>query len=72
VQESYEGTREHVNKIQDQMDKINETVVNIDETTIINIKHQFFIIMLDGKVINALTETKSTQSCYICGKNLKK
>jgi hypothetical protein len=38
VQESYEGTREHFNKIQDQIDKINETAVNIDETTIINIK----------------------------------
>jgi hypothetical protein len=53
------------------MDKINETAVNIDETTIINIKHQFFITMLDEKVINALTETNSTQSTFV-EKNLKK
>jgi hypothetical protein len=71
VQESYEGTREHVNKIQDRIDNINETAVNIDETTIINIKHQFFITMLDEKVINALTETNSTQSTFV-EKNLKK
>lgn len=26
-----------------------------------------FLTMIDGKVINALTETKSTSTCYICG-----
>jgi hypothetical protein len=36
------------------MDKINETAVYIDK------KHQLFITMLGGKVINAITETKPT------------
>lgn len=33
----------------------------------IQVNHKLVLTMIDGKVCNALTETVSTQRCYLCG-----
>jgi flagellar basal body P-ring protein FlgI len=40
VKESSEGTRQHVNAVQNQMDNIKNTVVTIDNTKIVNVQHK--------------------------------
>lgn len=35
--------------------------------TEVSVKHELLFTMIDGKVCNALTETSSSQKCYICG-----
>lgn len=35
------------------------------------IKHSLMFAMIDGKVCNAVTNTTSTQMCYICGASCK-
>lgn len=44
----------------------------INSTTIVNqrniqVSHKLIFSMIDGKVCNALTDTKSTQKCFLCG-----
>ena len=38
----------------------------------ITITHNLLFTMIDGKICNAVTGTKSTQTCYICGSTSKK
>lgn len=37
----------------------------------ISVKYELIMTLIDGKVLNVLTETKSSQSCPICGGNPK-
>lgn len=52
------------------MSSISEEIANLYPTKIedleIDIKHNLLFTMVDGKIGNYLTQTSSTQSCYIC------
>lgn len=52
------------------MSSISEEIANLYPTKIedlgIDIKHDLLFTMVDGKICNYLTQTSSTQSCYIC------
>ncbi|KAL4125867.1 hypothetical protein QTP88_010104 [Uroleucon formosanum] len=37
-----------------------------DKDSIINCKFRMYLTMLDGKAINSLTNTNSSQTCYLC------
>lgn len=37
----------------------------------VHVRHNVIFAMVDGKVCNALTDTTSTQKCYICGATCK-
>ena len=51
---------------QDQIDNIEQINLEVNGTNFsVNLKME--ITMLDGKAINALTNTRSTQSCNVCG-----
>jgi hypothetical protein len=64
--------RQHVLHIEDQIEKLLSTVIAFNNPFLnVTIEHQMQCTMIDGKVIYALTNTKSTQSCYICGKSSK-
>jgi len=52
--------------ILDQITSLKPTILNIGGKEI-SIVHKLYLTMVDGKVCNALTGTKSTQRCYICG-----
>ena len=42
-------------------------VMNEEKNEYLNIKFKIDLTMFDGKVLNVLTDTASTQSCNICG-----
>ena len=54
------------------------TVVNLENSQTSVVKHILGMIMIDGKTCNAITDTKSAQTCNVCGatpkemNNLKK
>jgi len=37
-----------------------------DKDSIINCEFRMYLTMLDGKAINSLTNTNSSQTCYLC------
>lgn len=51
--------------IQNQINFLRPTKVSVDGFEVI-VSYVFFLTMVDGKVVNVLTNTKSSQSCNIC------
>lgn len=52
--------------VQNQIDNLKPIILNKNDRTI-RVSCNMLLTMVDGKAINSLTETKSTQSCYLCG-----
>lgn len=63
---------ETVDITNDEIRYFNEQIVNLEETVIqnateqVSIKHTMLFTMVDGKVCNSATQTKSTMRCFIC------
>lgn len=64
----FEHTKETTEKILEKFNYYESKLKNLNPTMIrgAEIQHQFFCTMLDGKAVNAITNTKSTE-CHICG-----
>lgn len=69
VKETIAVAKEEKNYIDLLISKLKET--KIDEPKKITIKHTLLFTMIDGKVCNAITDTKSSSVCYICGASSK-
>lgn len=52
--------------IDQQIKELKPTKYYMDEANV-EITHQLVFTMVDGKICNTLTDTTSTQRCYICG-----
>lgn len=66
AKETTELTKTETNRILEEVDNLTETVCDLGDFQI-SVKHVLLLTMTDGKVCNALTETLSSQKCYICG-----
>ena len=64
--ESTEFTVLETDKIKKEIDQLIPTLCIINNQEI-SITHKLLLTMVDGKICNALTETRSSQKCYICG-----
>lgn len=64
--ESVELAKEEKQFIESQINALRPTKVNINRQ-VVTIQHTFIFSMIDGKICNFITNTKSTQKCYICG-----
>lgn len=57
--------------------RVDEEIKNLTDSTvhvvekIVKVSHNLILSMIDGKVCNALTETTSTQKCFLCGSTSK-
>lgn len=65
VKESLDITQSEIADIESKISRLNKTVIEGDRT--LEVKHTLAFTMVDGKVCNAATNTKSTMKCYICG-----
>lgn len=70
VKESNDVSKEEIEYIENSISSLTPTEVNIFGKKFF-IRHIFKMTMVDGKVCNAATDTKSTSQCYICGKTTK-
>ncbi|KAH9632262.1 hypothetical protein HF086_002897 [Spodoptera exigua] len=66
VKETMEMTKIETNKVLEQINNLEPTSCDLAGSEI-SVKHKLLLTMTDGKVCNALTETHSSQKCYICG-----
>ncbi|CAH2107387.1 unnamed protein product [Euphydryas editha] len=65
IHETSDVTDEEIQYYNNQIRSLDETKV-LRATGEISIKHTMLFTMVDGKVCNAATQTKSTMRCYIC------
>lgn len=54
-------------ELRNQINTLKEVVINIDGDKTIVIKFKLYLTLIDGKVLNVLTGTKSSLCCPICG-----
>ncbi|KAF2891826.1 hypothetical protein ILUMI_14347 [Ignelater luminosus] len=64
MKETTESIRKEVVKVRDEVAKLNPYEIHINDK-LVPINFVLHLTMVDGKVINALTES-SSQSCHIC------
>lgn len=70
VKETTDVTNEEINYVQDAAKSLKRTTVNL-KGQLFSVATIFKMTMVDGKVCNAATGTKSTSRCYICGATSK-
>lgn len=61
---------EEVSKMREQINLLEPITFDFDGQKI-EINYKMLLTMIDGKVAQALTNTKSSSSCIICKKNFK-
>lgn len=66
VKESADIINEEINYIKTALNSVQPSEVTLENKTFF-VKHTMMLTMVDGKVCNAATSTKSTMRCYICG-----
>lgn len=59
-------TISETNEVLKEIEELQPTKVSIFEREV-SVNHELLLTMVDGKICNALTETSSSQKCYICG-----
>lgn len=70
VKENTDVTEEEINFVKNSSDSLSKTEVIMNGNKYL-VSHAFVMTMVDGKVCNAATGTKSTSRCYICGATSK-
>lgn len=64
--ETPEKTKAVVDDIKKQIRAAQASLINKDGV-VVNVKHELFLTMIDGKVAQVLTDTPSGSTCTICG-----
>lgn len=70
AKESTDVTKNEINYVQESVKLLNNTKVILKNQEY-QFGHMLKMTMVDGKVCNAATDTKSTSKCYICGATSK-
>lgn len=66
AKETTELITTETNKVLEEASQLLPSLCTVGETQV-SVVHKFILTMTDGKVCNALTNTRSAQKCYICG-----
>lgn len=66
AKETNDFTLTETNRLLEEVNALLPTRIDFGDSQI-SVKHELLLTMTDGKVCNALTETRSTQKCFICG-----
>lgn len=70
VKETVDITNEEIKYIESKINSLEDTQITLINKTF-SVKHVMMLTMVDAKVCNAATMTKSTMKCYICGATSK-
>jgi len=44
------------------------SIVTLKNDDLISVKHELVLSVIDGKICNAISDNRSAEKCYICGK----
>lgn len=69
TKESTDITKNEINYIEAKINSLNKT--QIGGNRCMEVKHTLAFTMVDAKVCNAATDTRSTMKCYVCGATSK-
>lgn len=64
--ETPEKTKAVVDNIQSQINSLSPSIINKSGEGV-QVKHELFLTMIDGKIAQALTDTPSASTCTVCG-----
>lgn len=64
--ETKELTTIETNKVLEEINALLPTICKVIESEV-SVTHVMLLTMIDGKICNTLTETSSSQKCFICG-----
>lgn len=67
TKENRENILKEKQNIEEEINALNTLVVNIGDKRMLHVKFRLYLTLIDGKVLNILTGTKSSQACSICG-----
>ena len=54
-------------EIDHQIEKLSDFEMKLPNDKILKINYKLYMTLIDGKILNILTDTKSSQACPICG-----
>lgn len=66
VKETSDVVHTEVTNIEHQIERLYHTEINISNTQSVKVKYQMHLTMIDGKILNIITGTRSMQVCAIC------
>ena len=66
IKETVQVVKQELNSVENQIRQLTPTSVRLPCLNVI-IEHQLALTMIDGKIANAITDTKSAQLCPVCG-----
>lgn len=67
VQETKEKVLQNVNEIKNQIRLIVPFKISLNDTIEVTVSYNFYMSLIDGKVLAYVTNTSSMQNCCICG-----
>lgn len=70
TKETTDVTKEEISYVEESVKRLQPTEIFLNGNKFM-FDHVFKMTMVDGKVCNAATDTKSTSQCYICGSTSK-
>ncbi|CAH1107348.1 unnamed protein product [Psylliodes chrysocephalus] len=70
IKESSEVSVAEKNRVDTEIQQLQNSKLNLNSRSI-SVSHNMIFAMIDGNICNALTETTSTQKCYIFGATTK-
>lgn len=71
VKETADITKDEISYIENKINLLEPTQITQQISKTFTVKHVMMFTMVDAKVCNAATNTKSTMKCYICGATSK-
>jgi len=66
AKETKDRTKQEIQLIKDQIEKLQPTKLTVSDITFV-VHAKMHLTMVDGKVCQALSDTPSSATCYICG-----
>ena len=55
------------NEIDQQIEKLSDFKMELPNDKVLKINYKLYMTLIDGKILNILTDTKSSHACPICG-----
>lgn len=70
AKETFELTNDEIKRVKSEASLLKPTQIDLDEKNFL-VHHRLLCTMVDGKVCNAITDTKFTRKCFVCGLTFK-
>ncbi|CAG9763602.1 unnamed protein product [Ceutorhynchus assimilis] len=60
------STQKEYSRVMKEIDELANTTIRLNNSVEVTVQHEFLFTMVDGKIINAISENKATSRCPVC------